>query len=231
MDFKRNATITNKSTGGVPCLVRILGVVLLAALVLAINETSSEASWLIYHKPAFKGKVIDAETKQPIEGVVVVVVYRTWQWWFLEAYPKIVNIRETLTDKQGIFRIPSYTTIIDPVSISRFVDFIIFKPGYGYPTPSGMSADDREIFFSEGFGEMRDMELLTGSVQEGNGPHMRWFKITFGIVELAPVKTWEERRNAIPGDITDYPKSKYPILNDINHEEYQWVEKNQGWKR
>ena len=40
-----------------------------------LSPTSSQA-WLIYHKPAFKGKVIDAETKKPIEGAVVVVVYK-----------------------------------------------------------------------------------------------------------------------------------------------------------
>jgi hypothetical protein len=33
------------------------------------------ASWLICHKPEFKGKVIDAEAKQPIEGAVVVAKY------------------------------------------------------------------------------------------------------------------------------------------------------------
>ena len=37
--------------------------------------TSCFAGWLIYHKPAFRGRIIDAETKKPIEGAVVVAKY------------------------------------------------------------------------------------------------------------------------------------------------------------
>ncbi len=40
------------------------------------NASISHAGWLIYHKPEFKGKVIDTETKEPIEGVVVVAIYQ-----------------------------------------------------------------------------------------------------------------------------------------------------------
>ena len=36
---------------------------------------TSAYSWPIYSKPEFRGRVIDAETKQPIEGAVVVVLY------------------------------------------------------------------------------------------------------------------------------------------------------------
>lgn len=49
-------------------------VFVLLALTFILN-TNSYASWLIYHKPEFKGMVIDAETKEPIEGAVVVAVY------------------------------------------------------------------------------------------------------------------------------------------------------------
>ena len=31
--------------------------------------------WMVYHKPDFKGNVIDAETKEPLAGAVVVVIY------------------------------------------------------------------------------------------------------------------------------------------------------------
>ena len=34
----------------------------------------------LYSKPEFRGRVIDAETKQPIEGAVVVVLYEKWQF-------------------------------------------------------------------------------------------------------------------------------------------------------
>ena len=46
------------------------------------------------------------------------------------AFSFIINVRETLTDKEGMFRIPSYTTIIQPFSWSSKATFIVFKPGY-----------------------------------------------------------------------------------------------------
>ena len=52
-------------------------IVILIALLsfLVFASVPAFAGWLIYHKPAFKGKVINAETKGPIEGAVVVVTY------------------------------------------------------------------------------------------------------------------------------------------------------------
>ena len=45
-------------------------------LTLTLTSTPSHAFWWMgYHKPEFHGKVIDAETKEPIEGAVVVAVY------------------------------------------------------------------------------------------------------------------------------------------------------------
>ena len=38
------------------------------------------SGWLIYHDSPYKGKVVDAETNQPIEGAAVVAV------WYLERY-------------------------------------------------------------------------------------------------------------------------------------------------
>ena len=54
----------------IKCIVSFV----LLALILMIN-TSQSYAWLIYHKPEFRGKVMDAETKEPIEGAVVVVAY------------------------------------------------------------------------------------------------------------------------------------------------------------
>ena len=49
-----------------------------------LNSSPSFAIWPIYHKPEFKGKVIDAETKEPIEGAVVVVVYNKITYAIIE---------------------------------------------------------------------------------------------------------------------------------------------------
>src|SRR3989338_7708901 len=104
----------------------------LTALVFVFLLSSrSFAGWLIYHKPEFKGKVIDAETKEPIEGAVVVVVYNkhTLISGPGGGHSSVIKVKETLTDKKGEFYFPSYTTLIQPNSIEDNAEFIIYKPG------------------------------------------------------------------------------------------------------
>ena len=92
----------------------------------------AHASWLIYHKPEFKGKVIDAETKEPIEGAVMVAMYGKHSLISGPGggYSSVIKVKEVLTDKYGEFYFPSYTTIIQPNSIEDYVQFIIYKPEY-----------------------------------------------------------------------------------------------------
>jgi hypothetical protein len=177
---------------------KILNAICILLLITIILPTESQA-WLFYHKPAFKGKVIDAETKLPIKGAVVMVVYNKKLVAGFEPMTYLFDIRETLTDDKGFFGIPSYTTVINPLSVNAAVDFIIFKPGYGvYPgkqiLPRGMNSNDQELFFSEYFGKERKIELLTGSTLKGTEPHTGWFNVIFGIVELPKLKTFEDRR-------------------------------------
>ncbi len=167
---------------------------------LLFSATSSHALWwMVYHKPAFKGKVMDAETKEPIEGAVVVVKYsKTAIRLGPESNTITVDVKETLTDKEGIFNIPSYTTIIDPLAWEGMANFIIFKPGYdrwqGYQSlPYGIRPIDEEIFFSKGIGTEGELETW---VKGGPPPVLRKSKVTFGVVELPKLKTREERIKA-----------------------------------
>lgn len=89
----------------------------------------------------YRGKVIDAETKEPIEGAVVVAV-----WWnevlkFYSGWPKaetyFADAKEALTDQNGEFEMPGY--VVGAVGITKFgiqwPRFFIFKPGYShYPS-------------------------------------------------------------------------------------------------
>jgi len=80
----------------------------------------------------YHGRVIDAQTKQPIEGAVVFA-----QWWTHAPGPTTVRLaqayydsQETFTDQQGNFVIPG---IMHPPAAPATLDpptFIIFKPGY-----------------------------------------------------------------------------------------------------
>ena len=102
------------------------------ALILALDVSQSYAGWLVYHKPEFKGIVIDAETKAPIEGAVMVVEYYTQPLITGPAggSSSVMKVKETLTDKKGEYDFPPYTTLIQPNSIEDHAEFIIYKPGY-----------------------------------------------------------------------------------------------------
>ena len=177
-------------------------ILIILAVVLTVAAVSSitDAGWLIYHKPEFRGKVIDADTKDPIESAVVVVVYNkhTLISGPGGGYTSVIKVKETLTDKDGEFHFPSYTTIIQPFSKEDLAEFIIFKPGYWtFPyhqrIPFGIRPVDEQIFFSMEIGSEGELEVW---IKEEEGPVLGRSKVTFGIVELPKPKTREERLNA-----------------------------------
>jgi hypothetical protein len=187
-------------------------------LFILISDYTPSYAWLVYHKPEFRGKVIDVETKEPIEGAVVVVVYKKHSLISGPGggYTSVVNVKETLTDKKGEFHFPSYTTVIQPNSVEDYTEFIIYKPGYGnFPgqritPPIGMSSDDVEIFFSKEIGSQGEAETLL--ITAGNKSEWKWVKITFGIVELPKLKTKEERLKARMIGVTGYTLKELPLL-------------------
>lgn len=200
--------------------------VLIALLIYPLLSPPAYALWwMVYHKPAFKGKIIDAETKKPIEGAVVVVSYYKTTHLPPEAYSRIIEVRETLTDKDGEFYIPSYTTLIHPLSTESMADFIIFKPTYGsFPgyqkNPTSLKPLDHEIFFSQGIGNEGELELW---VKGEKGPELKRFQVTFGIVELPKLKTREERLNSVrSADLKgEVPWKKIKNLMHLINEEYK----------
>jgi hypothetical protein len=180
------------------------------SLILISDSTLSYAGWLIYHKPEFKGKVIDAETKEPIEGAVVVAIYEkhTLISGPGGGYSSVIKVKETLTDKKGEFHFPPYTTLIQPNSIEDTVEFIIYKPGYGsYP--------GREIYPFNYVGPEYTFSKELSSKEE----IQKGIFIIHGIVELPKLKTRYERLRAIPATPTDYRSKELPLLYKAMNEE------------
>lgn len=137
----------------------------------------------------WKGKIIDIETKDPLEGAVVLAVwervYRTPAGpnsYFYEA-------KEVLTDKDGRFEIPSYTPInlLPIISYMRGPYFTFFKPGY-----LSLSSVDFGEFFLEGAKE----EPLERKDISG-----KTFRLAPGIIELPKLKTREERIDQLPSGL------------------------------
>jgi len=73
----------------------------------------------------YEGKVIDAETNQPIEGAVV---HATWFKAYFGGGSEYYGSYEILTDKKGEFKIPGQGVLI----LSNVAEMmpVIFKAGY-----------------------------------------------------------------------------------------------------
>ena len=189
-----------------------------AVVVVALTFAESDAGWLIYHKPEFKGQVIDAETKESIEGAIVVVIYRKENFGYPGGgYTTTVKVKETLTDKKGEFIFPSYTTLIQPLSVESYAEFVIYKPEYksiGIKPLAALPTDAQEIIFSEGpIGRQ-------GEIREGDP--VKTYVVTVGIAELARARTNDERRKArMNADIFDLTitEKKLPLLYEIVNDE------------
>lgn len=184
-------------------------IIILVSTLLVLMTASSEAGWLVYHEPEFKGTILDISTKQPIEGAVVVAIYsKATIGLGAGTISSIINVRETLTDKEGNFRIPSYTTLIQPFSWQIPNRVIIFKPGYAS--------------LETGTGYFIGEELM--KEQAGSWWWSKDLKYRLrgrGIVELPLLRTREERIKATYITITGYGSKDLPLLYKVLNEECQ----------
>lgn len=122
----------------------------------------------------FSGRVIDSDTKEPIEGAVVVAYWYSERPGPIGDDTKLEDVKETLTDKDGRWSIvgkkgrdrpPLLSAILFGLTGFRYTKepgFIIFKPGY-CSWPKGFSMDackDRiRVEGSERFGEGKTLAL------------------------------------------------------------------------
>jgi hypothetical protein len=181
---------------------------------------SSAYAWLYYSKPEFYGRVIDKETKQPIEGAVVVVLYEKWESHGPGGGSAVpFDAKETLTDKNGDFHFPSYRTLIGPLSRQEDADFIIFKPGYRAISSidgiEGMRISKEKYFtIDKGMvgkeGEIKYIDEWE-TLYRYQGP--------LGIVQLK----WGEFAPAPP---TDFRSDRLPLLYKAINED----RRNRGYK-
>ena len=86
---------------------------------------------ILYADGPYQGKVIDSETKQPIEGAAVVAVWQKEAPALGHYTVSYYDAQDTLTDKAGNFTIPGITGgSANPFAKIRDPLFTIFKPGY-----------------------------------------------------------------------------------------------------
>lgn len=149
----------------------------------------------------YYGKVIDAESREPIEGAAVLVVFYTESYGPAGAITHYADALETVTDKNGEFKFPEHRiTLFRPLQgWVKHGYFTIFKPGYAhYPDSEGV----KPMFVPNG--TLPPDEVVT--------------------VELPRLKTIEERRYAgLPTASGSIPFEKQIKLIELINQEREFL--------
>lgn len=147
--------------------IAVVLALLLAGLALATASDGADA----YH-----GTVLDAETKAPLEGAVVTVVWHRKPIVTMDGPQYFHRAREVLTDRAGKFSVSASPGIDwNPFTyVVKEPQIVIYKPGYG-PFPVAHSSP-RVV---ERFGRAHQLDLM-----ELNAELLRG-----AVVELPPLKT------------------------------------------
>jgi len=198
--------------------IRMAAIIAIFLGLLCAPPAFASCGWIIYHESAFKGKVIDAETKEPIEGAVVVAVYHIRKYGIgagIMSDSTVVGVKEDLTNKKGEFFIPSHTFCsLWPFAIGETTEFVIYKHEY-----TSFPSFDYPRYFPDS--PLLKVDILTLSEIFKKG-------VT---VELMKLRTWEERYKANMISISDIPKTKWPILAQMIEKEDEWLRRNKAWRR
>jgi len=191
---------------------------MIVAVILVISFAQTSQAGLLYSKPEFRGRVIDAETKQPIEGAVVVILYYKRSTFSLNPggpNSYITKAGESLTDDKGEFYFPPYSELM-LFTEDVGAEFIFFKPGYmSSYGPTNIKPTLIEKYFSaDEIGKVSEIE--TGSFEDSS--YVKW-KGPLGIMEL-------KKGERDPSTPTDYRSKELPLLfNALNEDR-----KNRGYK-
>ena len=179
----------------------------LTIAVFLLTTTNVLSADFLYHSDGpYRGKVLDLETGEPIEGAVVAA-----EWTLTHRF---CDAKETVTDKNGEFILPKGScfsfwpfTEMDPARV------VVFRPGYlGYP-PLGASPEERRARMPGFTGyEFRDKEQYN-LIKLGRPKTRGDRESTLGNADLSGDETFsrlpmlikllnEERKNlGLPGEI------------------------------
>ncbi len=121
---------------------------ILIVSVFLFSSTNVFGGGFLYHSDGpYRGKVLDLETGEPIEGAVVAGVWKLNLLYvrLSDPLPRFCDATETLTGKNGEFILPKASCFtLWPIAELDFAEVVVFKPGYlAYP-PLGLTFEERK---------------------------------------------------------------------------------------
>ena len=152
--------------------------------------------YLGHPRGPYRGQIVDAQTKAPLPGAVVVALWRRDRVYPFQVNSEHYAVRETVTDSEGRFLMEVKDIEDGAPRRTRKPEFLVFLPGYGafphrYTSPKGFIA---EIFYGVGTA-----------------------------VELTRLESRDERlenlSSALPHSFSDRPHEDLPrLVNAVNEE-------------
>jgi len=181
-------------------------IMMIISFAFSTGSAFASTGHIYYSDGPWKGTIIDAETKQTIEGAVVVAIWRKEYGGPVGPYSYFLDAREVLTDAKGNFLIPKFWKL-NVLPFIRWFDgprFEIFKPGYtAFP-----GLDYFEKYFPQSPLRVDD-DTLAEMFKKGV------------VVELLKLKTREERLRNIPGLPVDHSSNKLLLYDKLIQDEEQ----------
>jgi hypothetical protein len=104
--------------------------ILILLIVLIVISLLAGCMYVIRYDGTYNGKVVDADTREPIGGVVVLGTWDVLHPNVAGGYHTYYDARETVTDKNGEFSI--YGQGLRIMSNLEPMSVLIFKSGYSY---------------------------------------------------------------------------------------------------
>lgn len=188
---------------------RFLVVVILVSLAVLIQGCG------VVSHPMYVGQVLDLETKEPIEGAAVVAIYMTDVLTPVDTLSNTIKVREVVTDREGRFQLPSYTTIVMPLSRKDETTFVIYKPGYLVVNRERIGG----CFSGKDICE-------TGNVPWSSERKELFYRLSPGKVELPKLHKREDRIRVSPF-LYDREREQAPHMMQLRRDENKILNINQ----
>jgi hypothetical protein len=108
---------------------------------------------IFYWNGPYWGRVVDADTGEPVAGAVVAGMWDFEYYWFVHGGATYADTRETVTDEKGRFFLqPARTIWLWPLSRIVLDELNVLKPGYDSHPPRMQRAwtdEDKKKWLSE----------------------------------------------------------------------------------